>query len=207
MPYRSRPASSSGPSRTSPGCQTRRRRSVRGSGETPCAIRRSKPRRRPCGLRAEAVQSGQVRLRRCAATARHPRLSQTRLVYRAEPRRRRAKDGGPDRDRTGDLMNAIHARSQLRHRPTRGKNNLQILPHSPAASQPLPSRARTLGQPDNRTTGTKRMLGRRGGGSEAGDRRQLAAPETSTSAIAAATARDRFARGVGREHVPLSCSG
>jgi hypothetical protein len=27
--------------------------------------------------------------------------------------------GGPDRDRTGDLMNAIHARSQLRHRPTR----------------------------------------------------------------------------------------
>ena len=26
--------------------------------------------------------------------------------------------GGPDRDRTGDLMNAIHARSQLRYRPT-----------------------------------------------------------------------------------------
>src|SRR3954463_8793049 len=40
------------------------------------------------------------------------------LVYRAEARRRRAKDGGPDRDRTGDLMNAIHARSQLRYRPT-----------------------------------------------------------------------------------------
>ena len=30
----------------------------------------------------------------------------------------RAKDGGPDRDRTGDLMNAIHARSQLRYWPT-----------------------------------------------------------------------------------------
>ena len=29
----------------------------------------------------------------------------------------RAKDGGPDRDRTGDLMNAIHARSQLRYWP------------------------------------------------------------------------------------------
>src|SRR5829696_3113567 len=29
------------------------------------------------------------------------------------------KDGGPDRDRTGDLMNAIHARSQLRYWPTR----------------------------------------------------------------------------------------
>src|ERR1700722_17924585 len=26
---------------------------------------------------------------------------------------------GPDRDRTGDLMNAIHARSQLRYWPTR----------------------------------------------------------------------------------------
>ena len=48
------------------------------------------------------------------------RLSETRLVYRAEARRRRAKDGGPDRDRTGDLVNAIHARSQLRHWPTAG---------------------------------------------------------------------------------------
>ena len=28
------------------------------------------------------------------------------------------KVGGPDRDRTGDLMNAIHARSQLRYWPT-----------------------------------------------------------------------------------------
>src|SRR5687767_9485914 len=27
-------------------------------------------------------------------------------------------NGGPDRDRTGDLMNAIHARSQLRYWPT-----------------------------------------------------------------------------------------
>ena len=27
-------------------------------------------------------------------------------------------DGGPDRDRTGDLVNAIHARSQLRYWPT-----------------------------------------------------------------------------------------
>jgi hypothetical protein len=33
----------------------------------------------------------------------------------------RAKDGGPDRDRTGDLMNAIHARSQLRYWPTFGE--------------------------------------------------------------------------------------
>ena len=33
----------------------------------------------------------------------------------------RAEVGGPDRDRTGDLMNAIHARSQLRYWPTLGK--------------------------------------------------------------------------------------
>ena len=37
---------------------------------------------------------------------------------------RRAKGGGPDRDRTGDLMNAIHARSQLRYWPTRGKTTM-----------------------------------------------------------------------------------
>ena len=30
----------------------------------------------------------------------------------------RAKDVGPDRDRTGDLLNAIQARSQLRYRPS-----------------------------------------------------------------------------------------
>ena len=47
------------------------------------------------------------------------RLKETRGVYRAEARRRRAKDGGPDRDRTGDLLNAIQARSQLRYRPPR----------------------------------------------------------------------------------------
>ena len=38
---------------------------------------------------------------------------------RSSLRFRRAKGGGPDRDRTGDLMNAIHARSQLRYWPTR----------------------------------------------------------------------------------------
>ena len=32
---------------------------------------------------------------------------------------RSERGGGPDRDRTGDLMNAIHARSQLRYWPTR----------------------------------------------------------------------------------------
>src|SRR5204863_2666194 len=31
--------------------------------------------------------------------------------------------GGPDRDRTGDLLNAIQARSQLRYRPIWGKAN------------------------------------------------------------------------------------
>src|SRR6478735_1102208 len=52
--------------------------------------------------RAEArSEAKQARLRCFAATARHPspvtRLSQTRLVYRAEARRRRAKACGPDR--------------------------------------------------------------------------------------------------------------
>ena len=32
-----------------------------------------------------------------------------------------AKIGGPDRDRTGDLVNAIHARSQLRYWPICGE--------------------------------------------------------------------------------------
>jgi hypothetical protein len=51
-----------------------------------------------------------------------PKLAEgERLVHRAEARRRRAKDGGPDRDRTGDLMNAIHARSQLRYWPILGR--------------------------------------------------------------------------------------
>jgi hypothetical protein len=32
--------------------------------------------------------------------------------------------GGPDRDRTDDLFHAMEARSQLRHRPTLGKDFL-----------------------------------------------------------------------------------
>ena len=35
----------------------------------------------------------------------------------------RAKGGGPDRDRTGDLLNAIQARSQLRYRPVVVRTN------------------------------------------------------------------------------------
>ena len=41
-----------------------------------------------------------------------------------------AEVGGPDRDRTGDLLNAIQARSQLRHRPTR-RERLSIIPDRP----------------------------------------------------------------------------
>ena len=61
-----------------------------------------------------------IHLRGFAATVDILAWERTRLIYRAEARRRRAKDGGPDRDRTGDLMNAIHARSQLRYWPTVG---------------------------------------------------------------------------------------
>ena len=34
--------------------------------------------------------------------------------------------GGPDRDRTDDLFHAMEARSQLRHRPTPGKDLLIV---------------------------------------------------------------------------------
>ena len=37
------------------------------------------------------------------------------------------KAGGPDRDRTGDLLNAIQARSQLRYRPTRRESQPPIV--------------------------------------------------------------------------------
>jgi hypothetical protein len=41
------------------------------------------------------------------------------LFEPAQPRRLSLRRfGGPDRDRTGDLVNAIHARSHLRHWPT-----------------------------------------------------------------------------------------
>ncbi len=50
------------------------------------------------------------------------------------------KGGGPDRDRTGDLMNAIHARSQLRYWPTRGVRNLDSSPYAGKRRDPNLSR-------------------------------------------------------------------
>jgi hypothetical protein len=38
--------------------------------------------------------------------------------------------GGPDRDRTGDLFHAMEARSQLRHRPTKGRTYIILLEHA-----------------------------------------------------------------------------
>ena len=50
---------------------------------------------------------------------RSERLAKVEPASRSRERSERlAKVGGPDRDRTGDLLNAIQARSQLRHRPT-----------------------------------------------------------------------------------------
>ena len=67
---------------------------------------------------------GTVHLRCYAATVDILRLAVARCEARqgingspSVARQRRAKDGGPDRDRTGDLLNAIQARSQLRYRP------------------------------------------------------------------------------------------
>jgi hypothetical protein len=49
-------------------------------------------------------------------------------------RTRRNKVGGPDRDRTGDLLNAIQARSQLRYRPTSvsAEHTIVTRSHDPA---------------------------------------------------------------------------
>jgi hypothetical protein len=38
--------------------------------------------------------------------------------------------GGPDRDRTDDLFHAMEARSQLRHRPTKGTTSFILLEHA-----------------------------------------------------------------------------
>jgi hypothetical protein len=38
--------------------------------------------------------------------------------------------GGPDRDRTDDLFHAMEARSQLRHRPTKGGTSFILLEHA-----------------------------------------------------------------------------
>ena len=38
--------------------------------------------------------------------------------------------GGPDRDRTDDLFHAMEARSQLRHRPTKGRTTFILLEHA-----------------------------------------------------------------------------
>src|SRR5882724_5170349 len=77
---------------------------------------------------------------------------------------RRAKDGGPDRDRTGDLMNAIHARSQLRYWPTFGERITIV------SDSGLPDRLRAadwwvggafVGSPQPLTQLTSRIIRRR----------------------------------------------
>src|SRR5688572_33111195 len=54
----------------------------------------------------------------------------------------RAKVGGPDRDRTGDLVNAIHARSQLRYWPILGGKLTRDRTARPSRSQPAFARQR-----------------------------------------------------------------
>ena len=53
--------------------------------------------------------------------------------------------GGPDRDRTGDLFHAMEARSQLRHRPTKGRTSFILLEHAKYVKRypTLPSSRRT----------------------------------------------------------------
>jgi len=49
-------------------------------------------------------------------------------------------DGGPDRDRTGDLLNAIQARSQLRYRPP-GKTTIVTRPGLQWQPEAVPMRS------------------------------------------------------------------
>jgi hypothetical protein len=44
--------------------------------------------------------------------------------------------GGPDRDRTDDLFHAMEARSQLRHRPTKGRTSFILLEHAKYVKHP-----------------------------------------------------------------------
>jgi hypothetical protein len=71
---------------------------------------------------------------RCAGPGVSPDYDELDEVVQHEPSNAFDPDtggvGGPDQDRTGDLLNAIQARSQLRYRPTRG------LP--PVARWPMP---------------------------------------------------------------------
>ncbi len=55
--------------------------------------------------------------------------------------------GGPDRDRTDDLFHAMEARSQLRHRPTLGKD----LYHSEGAGTQSQTPRHMRGQIECRT--------------------------------------------------------
>src|SRR5690606_41822665 len=72
---------------------------------------------RPEAAPAAAVLSGGNRVRRERVCSNRRKWPRVQLLNGDSAREN--KFGGPDRARTGDLMNAIHARSQLRHRPTR----------------------------------------------------------------------------------------
>jgi hypothetical protein len=58
--------------------------------------------------------------------------------------RPKTKVGGPDRDRTGDLLNAIQARSQLRYRPTREERPSIIADSLIAAARRGPTSGATV---------------------------------------------------------------
>ena len=74
-----------------------------------------------------------------SAAGRNPCVTAEQQEF-SGPTIRGGKVGGPDRDRTGDLVNAIQARSQLRHWPTSGvRTNLYCLPSAIKASGLVPA--------------------------------------------------------------------
>ena len=109
---------------------------------------------RPPAFAPAELRRGILRARVLAeALLRCARSSQTRQrACRAVARRRRAKDGGPDRDRTGDLLNAIQARSQLRYRPTQRLRSIAV---GRACRQSFTDRRRAS-RPDDRSPRPRR---------------------------------------------------
>ena len=124
----------------------------------------------------------------------------TRPAIRSRERSERlAKDGGPDRDRTGDLMNAIHARSQLRYWPTWGRTNSELYLRRARRAQSGAPRVRDGRSPPPRVDAPVRRRGTRPGRTQwrltalRPDRRR-ASGHGSDAAIAAARRKDPSGR-------------
>ena len=102
-------------------------RARRTSGSSPRSLRSSACSR--CSFRRDPLRRQKACWNRHNATG----FQLLKPCFGAEKR-----FGGPDRDRTGDLLNAIQARSQLRYRPIWGKANpnLNLFGRDPSKADP-----------------------------------------------------------------------